>query len=124
MARWRKIVTEAAEQSRRGRLPAVDAPVSFSGACDSVHGLALIPWERETGLGLRAFLAHARDAGAASGGLSLFIGPEGGFTDAEIEYARGRGITPVSLGARILRAETAGLVSVALVLYELGGLAG
>jgi 16S rRNA (uracil1498-N3)-methyltransferase len=54
--------------------------------------------------------------------VALFIGPEGGFTAAEVEMAHGYGILPVSLGPRILRAETAAIVAVALVQYALAGL--
>ena len=51
--------------------------------------------------------------------ISLFIGPEGGFTIQEVDQARRYGIAPVSLGPRILRAETAALVATAIVLYQL-----
>ena len=54
--------------------------------------------------------------------VSVFIGPEGGFTVAEIDIARGYGIVPVSLGPRILRAETAALVASTLILAEAGDL--
>jgi 16S rRNA (uracil1498-N3)-methyltransferase len=53
--------------------------------------------------------------------VSIFTGPEGGFTRAEIEYAHSRGIVPVTLGSRVLRAETAAVAVVTAVLYELGG---
>jgi 16S rRNA (uracil1498-N3)-methyltransferase len=50
------------------------------------------------------------------------VGPEGGFTEAEIEMARQNGIVPVGLGKRILRAETAGLAAVSAIMYETGEL--
>ena len=56
--------------------------------------------------------------------ISVFIGPEGGFTSGEVEYAASKGIVSVSLGKRILRAETAGIVASAAILYELGELGG
>lgn len=52
----------------------------------------------------------------------MFIGPEGGFAEEEIAWAEERGIVPVSLGPRILRAETAGLATAAAILYEMGDL--
>ncbi|MFR4564689.1 RsmE family RNA methyltransferase, partial [Anaerotignum sp.] len=50
----------------------------------------------------------------------IFIGPEGGFAPEEIQLAQEAGILPVTLGKRILRTETAGMTTVALLLYELG----
>ena len=52
--------------------------------------------------------------------FSIFVGPEGGFSPHEIEFAQSCGIVPISLGPRILRAETAGLVTAAVTLYEFG----
>ena len=122
--RWRRIVTEAAEQSHRGRLPLLDAQVSFAVACDAVEGLAVIPWERERAVSLRTTLKGAKSRHGCISALSVFIGPEGGFSEEEIDLARSRGIVPVSLGNRVLRSETAGLATVTAVLYELGELGG
>ena len=55
---------------------------------------------------------------------SLFIGPEGGFTEDEVRLAREAGCVPISLGPRILRSETAGIVAAALVMHELGEMGG
>lgn len=117
--RWQKILQEAAEQSGRGCIPTLGAALKFLPALQAARaagGLALIPWEGEHSLSLRAAL---RQAGAPRE-IALFIGPEGGFTDEEIAQARAAGAQPVTLGARILRMETAALAAVALVLYELG----
>ena len=124
LPRWHKITTEAAEQSRRGRLPALDRPMEFSAACEDVEGLALIPWELHEATGLRTALAQHIAEGNIDSTVSVFIGPEGGFTDEEVALAISRGITPVTLGKRVLRAETAGIASVAAILYELGELGG
>ncbi|MBI4297594.1 MAG: 16S rRNA (uracil(1498)-N(3))-methyltransferase [Chloroflexi bacterium] len=121
LRRWQRILREATEQSRRGRLPSLMEPVSFDQACREARGFSLIPWEEEKGLGLRQAL---RKKASAETDISLFIGPEGGFTPEEVELARTCGIVPVSLGPRILRAETAGIVAAAAVLYELGELGG
>ena len=119
--RWTRIITEAAEQSRRGRVPALDGPIEFAAACESVAGLALIPWEQHEATGLRAALAPGTKGVPRGPSVSVFIGPEGGFTEEEVAAAAASGITPVTLGERILRAETAGIATVATVLYELGG---
>jgi 16S rRNA (uracil1498-N3)-methyltransferase len=117
LARWERIITEAAEQSHRGRLPVLEEPVSFEQALAGAarSDLALIPWEKESSQTLRAVL---RDAVAH---VVLFIGSEGGFADDEITLARQHGVIPVTLGPRILRAETAAIAAALLVLYELDG---
>ncbi len=113
--RWERIIKEAAEQSRRGRLPRLGAPLRFEQAIEDVSTFdaALIPWEEEKARSLH----EALPPDVAS--VALFIGPEGGFTEGEIEAARAQSIDPVTLGSRILRAETAAVVTAALALYEL-----
>lgn len=121
--RWRKIITEAAEQSRRGRIPVLHEAIDFEVACAQADGPSLIPWEEETTSGLKSAL-KGWTSGQPISSANIFIGPEGGFTSDEVELARERGITPVTLGKRILRAETAGVVAAAAVLYEMGELGG
>ena len=120
--RWRRIVTEAAEQSGRRRIPALEAAVGLREACDAARGVRLIPWEEERATGIRAALAAGREA--MRGGVSVFVGPEGGLTADEVVHATSRGVVPVSLGPRVLRSETAAMASVAAVQYELGELGG
>lgn len=121
MLRWGRIITEAAEQCGRSRVPDLSPPLEFRSACRSVDGasLALIPWEGARDASLKEALK-----GHNTLQVYLFIGPEGGFQEEEVEYAQGLGIIPVSLGKRILRAETAGLVAATAVLYEAGDLEG
>lgn len=121
MERWQKIIVEAAEQAGRAILPHLSAATLFAHACERAmqsDGLALIPYEGEHAYGLREALQNV----PTSKEIHLFIGPEGGFTEEEIALARAHKIAPVSLGPRILRAETAGLAAVAVILYELGDL--
>jgi len=120
LTRWRQIVREAAEQSGRGRLPVVDAAQTLAAALDEMRrvGPALLAWEQEGQLGLRAALAALPPDGAAS----LVVGPEGGFAAPEVAAARAAGVTPVSLGPRILRAETAGPLLAALALFATGNM--
>jgi 16S rRNA (uracil1498-N3)-methyltransferase len=82
----------------------------------------LVPWEEEKAAGLKLALSAESGGGKRPFSLSLFIGPEGGLTLDEIKVARSYQVQPVSLGPRILRAETAGLVAAAAILYELGDL--
>jgi 16S rRNA (uracil1498-N3)-methyltransferase len=115
LPRWERIITEADEHSHRGRLPELDAPVTFEQAlADAASAdVALIPWENETVHTLRDVLPGTAET------VALFIGPEGGFEDGEIERAQQHGVQPVTLGPRILRAETAAAAAALLVLYEL-----
>ena len=121
LQRWRRIVTEAAEQSGRGRVPAIDPPSLFEDAVRSAPGLLLLPWEGERSRSLRSYLRSLGDRPLAA---SLFIGPEGGFAEDEVRLAREAGCVPISLGPRILRSETAGIVAAALVMHELGEMGG
>ncbi|MCH7999815.1 MAG: 16S rRNA (uracil(1498)-N(3))-methyltransferase [Chloroflexi bacterium] len=121
LQRWRRIVTEAAEQSGRGRVPAIEPPSLFEDAVRSASGLLLLPWEGERSQGLRSYLRSLGDRPLAA---SLFIGPEGGFAEDEVRLAREAGCVPISLGPRILRSETAGIVAAALVMHELGEMGG
>ncbi len=118
--RWNKIIIEAAEQSGRSRLPQLYPPISFQEACQGIKGsdLSIIPWEKEGSIGLRDSLE-----GTAEGAtIHIFIGPEGGFEDQEVAYARSLGICPISLGRRILRSETASIATISAVLYQVGEL--
>lgn len=121
MGRWTSIITEAAEQSKRGKLPVLQSPMSFTDACKSASGISLLPWEGEKVRGIGNMLrSHQKIRNDSA--ISIFVGPEGGFSTHEVEFARSCGIVPVSLGHRILRAETAGLVAATITLYEFGDL--
>ncbi|MBC8161373.1 MAG: 16S rRNA (uracil(1498)-N(3))-methyltransferase [Roseiflexaceae bacterium] len=124
--RWNKIIREAAEQSRRGKLPQLGAALPFAQGCAQAaqHGTALLLWEGAGAQPLRQALARAKQHGGASTAYSVafLTGPEGGFADHELETARSHGIIPVTLGPRTLRAETAPLAATAAMLYEMGDL--
>jgi 16S rRNA (uracil1498-N3)-methyltransferase len=116
--RWQRIIVEAAEQCGRGRLPTVTQTVTFEQAVRSAPGLKVMPWESERRLRLAAYL---RDLAKRPATVSLFIGPEGGFDDAEIELAREAGAVLVTLGRRVMRSETAAIIAAGIVLHELDG---
>jgi 16S rRNA (uracil1498-N3)-methyltransferase len=125
MARWQRIICEAAEQSGRGRIPTLSQPVEFVAALEAAqtNHLAMIPWENElerTIADTLAFNSHHEQDHIHN--IALLIGPEGGFTESEIQIAQSVNITPVTLGPRILRAETAAIVATALTFHELGEL--
>jgi 16S rRNA (uracil1498-N3)-methyltransferase len=120
--RWRRIMVEAAEQSGRGRVPVLRPTTLFEQACTEVRGLSVIPWEREQGRTLTETVRTVADGSARPLPLAanVFIGPEGGFTDDEVTLAKRHGIEPVTLGSRILRAETAAIVTTTLMLAASG----
>lgn len=117
VARWQRIIMEAAEQSRRGRLPELAPLVSLPEAMADAQsaGVALLPWEAATGETIRSVLARIQPPPTS---VALFIGPEGGFTAGEVADGRSHHLIPVTLGQRILRAETAAIVAAALILAE------
>lgn len=116
LTRWRRIALEAVKQCGRRRLVEIAEPADFADFCASDNsGLKLFFSER----GGRS-LREGIDGGAAS--LTLAVGPEGGWSDQEIETAEGAGFRPIHLGPRILRAETAGIAATALAQHLFGDL--
>lgn len=125
--RWRRIVVEAAEQCGRGAVPAVEAPISFEDAIATAPGVLLLPYERasvtgEDAMNIDEALRREIDAVVALQAVSVLIGPEGGYEEAEVERAREAGATIVSMGERVFRSETAGLVAATLVMQSTGEL--
>lgn len=118
--RWQRIAREAAEQCRRGRVPEVSRPATLASVLARAPEFdrILLADEGET-----APLSEALSPAPSGASLRilLLVGPEGSFTPEEAEAARAVGALPVSLGSRILRAETAALVGVALVLHHVEG---
>lgn len=118
LERWQKIAESAAKQSGRGKIPQIAPKVlRFSQAVEEAKALsgAIIPYEKEEDRGIRSFVE-----GFLGEEVGVFIGPEGGFTEEEIQAAMDAGVLPVTLGKRILRTETAGMAAIAILLYELG----
>ncbi|MBI4321013.1 MAG: 16S rRNA (uracil(1498)-N(3))-methyltransferase [Chloroflexi bacterium] len=121
--RWQRIIAEAAEQSGRGKMPTLRSAQLFQQACEESRVVSLLAWEGEEMLGMRSFLRRTSGDNGVPGkpfSINIFIGPEGGFSVAEVQRARAYGIVPVSLGARTLRAETAAIVTAAITLHEMG----
>jgi 16S rRNA (uracil1498-N3)-methyltransferase len=109
--RWKRIAREASQQSRRTRMPEIAVAVKLDRALREGADHRLFLDEGEAPPLLAALTPRAARESAA-----LLLGPEGGWTDAEREGARNAGWIPVSLGAQILRAETAAAAAVAIIM--------
>ena len=118
-ARWQTIAESAASQSRRSIIPRVLAPMSMREAVEYAKEqteVRVIPYELQEDDGsVKQYLESLKEGQS----VSIFIGPEGGFTPAEVELAKEAGIRPISLGRRILRTETAGLAILSWLIYIL-----
>ncbi len=120
LERWRKIARSAAAQCRRAGLPRIEPVCGFTQALEMIPDqAALVPWEQEKRKSLGSILLKPRPE---KGSLLLFIGPEGGFSRAEIDALTAAGASTVHLGPRILRTETAAVTAVAMVQSAWGDL--
>ena len=118
ISRWQTIADEASKQSRRGILPKVHGLVSYKEALSMAKNLdiVILPYELAKDMSYTRRILSEIEKGKSIG---IFIGPEGGFDDDEIEQANECGFKPITLGNRILRTETAGLAILAMLVYEL-----
>jgi 16S rRNA (uracil1498-N3)-methyltransferase len=114
LTRWNKVSEEAAKQSMRNIIPKVDHIMTFKqmiNALKQKEGLIIVPYENEVDNSLSNVEIDQAD-------VSVVIGPEGGFEDFEIEELKNAGAHVVTLGPRILRTETAGMVACAICMYK------
>ena len=120
--RWERIIREAAEQSRRSRLPTLDKPRALEEALKSAPKPVLMAWEGETIHSLKSSLEDRAHDESDQDTVSIIVGPEGGFDHDEVELAREHGAVTIGLGNRILRSETAAVALTVAVMHELGEL--
>lgn len=117
-ARWQGIAEAAAKQSKRGIIPEVSGVMGFPQAVKMASDMdvRLIPYELAEGMER----TRERISGLLPGqDIAVFIGPEGGFEESEIQLALENGIEPITLGKRILRTETAGMTVLSWMVYQL-----
>ncbi|RHR32976.1 16S rRNA (uracil(1498)-N(3))-methyltransferase [Clostridium sp. AF19-22AC] len=116
--RWNAIALGAAKQSGRSLIPEVKPVMRFAEALEYAKELdvLLIPYEMAEGMEKTKEIISAVRQGQSVG---VFIGPEGGFDEEEVEKAAAEGAQPVTLGRRILRTETAGLTVLSILMYHL-----
>lgn len=124
VVRWQGISEAAAKQSRRGVVPKIQRVMSYREALEYAKDMdvKLVPYELENILegsagmeGTKAVIGHLREGQR----IAVFIGPEGGFEESEIQAAVSLGMEPITLGRRILRTETAGMTVMAWIMYQL-----
>ena len=116
--RWQAISESAAKQSRRTIIPEISSVMSFKEAINRAKKfeLGIIPYENFKDMKETKEVLSKVQKGIKIG---IFIGPEGGFEESEVQYALDNGIHPISLGKRILRTETAGLAIVSVLMFQL-----
>lgn len=116
--RWQTIAEAAAKQSKRRVIPEVKNVMTMKQAVDYAKAMdvKLIPYELAEGMEETKKRIASLQAGQT---IAVFIGPEGGFEESEIEAAVGAGICPITMGKRILRTETAGITILAWIMYQL-----
>lgn len=116
LARWQGIAEAAAKQSKRGIIPKVHMPLSYGEALLMAEDkdAKLVPYELAKGMDeTRKVLSSIKPGDS----IAIFIGPEGGFDDTEIDKALSKGMKPITMGRRILRTETAGFTILAWLGY-------
>nr|WP_314757478.1 16S rRNA (uracil(1498)-N(3))-methyltransferase [uncultured Lachnoanaerobaculum sp.] len=116
--RWNAIAESAAKQSKRSIIPKVHEPMSIDNALEIVKdfGVKLIPYENADGIDKTRKILDNMDK---TKNIAVFIGPEGGFEESEVERIKNSGFEVITLGKRILRTETAGLALLSNIMIRL-----
>ena len=116
--RWNAIAESAAKQSKRSIIPKVSGPMSIDNALEIVKdfGVKLIPYENADGIDKTRKILDSMDK---TKDIAVFIGPEGGFEESEVERIKNSGFEVITLGKRILRTETAGLALLSNIMIRL-----
>lgn len=120
VSRWQQIAESAAKQSKRMLVPKVHSVMTYREAVAyaSEMDVFLLPYELAKGMAETREILNTIARGQSIG---IFIGPEGGFEEAEVENAISAGAKPITLGHRILRTETAGLAILSVLMFQLEG---
>ena len=116
--RWQAISESAAKQSKRGIIPEVKSIMSFKEAINYVNDfdVKIIPYENANNMAeTKQIVSSIKEKMK----VAIFIGPEGGFADSEIDYALEKDVKPISLGKRILRTETAGMTILSVIMFNI-----
>ena len=112
--RWQKIVKEASEQSKRNIIPKVNNIIDLKELCEIKADVKLLLTVNEKAKNIKNILKDLKKYDT----LIIVVGPEGGFTQIEEETLIKNGFISTSLGKRVLRTETAGMVAISMINYE------
>ena len=115
--RYNSIAMEAAKQCRRGIIPNVADPITFKNMVNELeeYNLIIFPYENENNFTIKNLLQELDEKPKK---VAIIIGPEGGFSNSEVAILREKDIESVTLGNTILRTETAGIATVAMLMYQ------
>ena len=118
ITRWQGIAEAAAKQSKRRIVPEVTEVMSFKESLKYVEDfeIKLIPYELAEDMSKTKEIINSLQPGQR---VAIFIGPEGGFEENEVQQAMEMGVEPITLGKRILRTETAGFTVLSWIMYQL-----
>jgi 16S rRNA (uracil1498-N3)-methyltransferase len=118
LRRWRAVSESAAKQSKRMIIPEIAPVMSFQEALEFSKGMdkTILPFENARAMAKTKEILSGITSGM---GVGIFIGPEGGFEDSEVELAESYGAKQITLGKRILRTETAGLAVLSVLSFQL-----
>lgn len=122
--RWNKIALEAAKQSGRQIVPMVQTTMKFKNSIENIskYDIVVLLYEKETAQTLKKALQSARQGLQQVHNIAIFVGPEGGISPKELtELSQQSNVVTVTVGPRILRTETAGMVALAMLGYEWEG---
>ena len=126
--RLNRIALEAAKQSKRSIIPKVSEPIEFEDMIEKINSLdlVLVPYENAENFGIKKLVNNLEKNGSVEKikSVGIFVGPEGGIEEDEIEKLKENGAHIITLGKRILRTETAGFVATSLIQFELSDLGG
>lgn len=116
MQRWQRLAREALKSSERRQLPLIEAPVDLATVLSQPEPVKIMFWEEKR----RMLEGGGAPLPEKQGGVLLIIGPEGGFTPAEVEAAQEAGCRILGLGPRRLRVETAAVAALAIIQHKWG----
>lgn len=119
--RWNKISMEASKQSGRQKIPTVQEMINFKNIIENIskYDIVLLPYENEKSTSIKNAVLQARVTNSDIKNIAVIIGPEGGFSEEEVKLlSELEKVCVVTLGPRILRTETAGIATLAMLLYE------
>lgn len=119
--RWNKICIEASKQCGRQMVPNVYKAINFKNIIENIskYDIVLLPYENEKSVTLKKAITEIRANNINVNNIAIIIGPEGGFSEEEVNtLSEYKNVYTITLGPRILRTETAGLVTLAMLMYE------